>query len=286
MTATRARTDPRITRRRKAIERSRKKRFLGSLVTVAIIVVIVWAAFWSPLLHVHMVRVSGSQHVTPAEVERVAGIGSGTNLLLLSTSRVVHAVEGLPWVRRARVERSLPGTVRVRILERHPALQLSVGSSHWLIDSSGYVIAAAHGGHKQLPTIAGVHVPQVRPGLRLTSAAGAGALRAWRSLPPELAGQVVAVFAPTVDAITMSLKDGTTVRYGGPQNLRDKNRVLLALLHKTVVEGTGASYIDVRVPTSPAVAPVVTPTPAASTSTTASPTASPSSSASPSPSST
>jgi cell division protein FtsQ len=273
---TSARPDPRITRRRKAIERSRKKRFVGSMVAVALIAIILWAAFWSPLLDVHAVLVSGSRHVTQADVERVAGIGSNTNLLLLSTSKVVHEVESLPWVRHARVERSLPGTVHVHISERHPAMLLSVGSSDWLIDASGYVLAPAHGHHNQLPTLAGVHAPGLKVGHRLTTAAGAGALQAWRSLPPELLKRVVALFAPTVDAITFSLRDGTTVRYGAPQSLKDKNRVLLALLHKTAVEGTGASYIDVRVPTSPAVAPVASPTPTASASIAAAPSASPS----------
>jgi cell division protein FtsQ len=270
------RPDPRITRRRRAIERSRKKRLFLGLSVVAAIVVIAWTAFWSPLLAVRRVQVVGSKHLTGFDIERAAHIGSGTNLLLLSTARVVQGTETLPWVRRARVERSLPGTVRVHIVERRPVMILSQGSERWLVDRSGYVIAAAAGGHRRLPTLAGVHAPPIHPGLRLTADTGAGALVAWRSLPPKIAHRVVAVFAPSLDAITLALKDGTTVRYGPPTDMKDKNQVLLALLHKVFVEGTGASYIDVRVPTSPAVGP-----PAGSTGPLPSPTATPSAAPSP-----
>jgi cell division protein FtsQ len=236
--------------------------------------VIVWTAFWSPLLKVRTVRVSGSKHVTSAEIARAAQIDNDTNILLLSTASVVRGAETLPWVRHARVERSLPGTVRIRIVERRPALVLAENSTHWFIDRSGHVIGRARGHRRALPTLAGLH-EDVKPGTALRTPAGQGALKAWRSLPRKLARKVIAMFAPTVDAITFSLKNGTTVRYGPPVNLKDKNRVILALLHKTVVEGNGASYIDVRVPTSPAVAPVVTPAPAVSFSPTVTPTPSP-----------
>jgi cell division protein FtsQ len=247
-----------------------------------LVVALVWTAFWSPLLKVRTVRVSGSKHVTSAEVTRAARISSGTNILLLSTAAVVRDAETLPWVRHARVDRSLPGTVRVRIVERHPALVVSQNSTRWLIDPSGHVIARARGHRRGLPTVAGLHEAHIEPGTALQTSAAHGVLKAWRSLPPKLGRQVVAMFAPTVDAITLSLRDGTTIRYGPPQALKDKNRVILALLHKTKVEGTGASYIDVRVPTSPAVAPVSSPTPtptSAVSSVVATPTPTPSPSA-------
>jgi cell division protein FtsQ len=280
------RPDPRITRRRRAIERSRKKRLFMGVSIVGVIVLLAWAAFWSPLLDVRRVQVSGSKHLTGADIERAAHIGTDTNLLLLSTASVVRDTEALPWVQHARVERSLPGTVRVRVVERKPVMVLVQGSTKWLIDKAGYVIAPATGGHARLPTLAGVHAPGVKPGSRLSADAGAGALEAWRSLPSKILHRVVAVFAPTVDAITFSLRDGTSVRYGPPTDMRDKNHVLLALLHKVFVEGTGASYIDVRVPTSPAVGPPHPQTqaaPAASSGATATPAPTYSPSATPTP---
>jgi cell division protein FtsQ len=283
-TTSTVRPDPRITRRRRAIERSRKKRLFVGVAIAGVIVLLAWAAFWSPLLDVRRVQVSGSKHLTAADIERAAHIGSDTNLLLLSTASVVRDTEALPWVQRARVQRSLPGTVRVRVIERKPVMVLAAGSTKWLVDKAGYVIATASPGHRHLPILAGVHAPGIRPGVRLSVDTGAGALKAWRSLPSKIAYRVDAVFAPTVDAITFSLRDGTSVRYGPPTDMRDKNHVLLALLHKVFVDGTGASYIDVRVATSPAVGPPRTRNsvvPSAGATTTPGPTPDPSSSPTP-----
>ena len=85
---------------------------------------------------------------------------------------------------------------------------------------------------------------------------------------------MVGIFAPTVERLTLSLEDGTLVRYGAAESLAAKNEVLLSLLAELAREGTQAAYIDVRVPTSPAVstspfAGVTSPPPDPSTSTTA-----------------
>ena len=68
------------------------------------------------------------------------------------------------------------------------------------------------------------------------------------------------------EATVNELADGTQVRYGAARSMRAKNQVLAALLTELRAEGGAASYIDVRVPTSPAVsnaAPttIVTPAP-------------------------
>ncbi|MDQ3941279.1 MAG: hypothetical protein M3238_08015, partial [Actinomycetota bacterium] len=61
--------------------------------------------------------------------------------------------------------------------------------------------------------------------------------------------------------ITFALDDQTVVRYGAPERVRAKNAVLVALLARLRAEGRAGSYVDVRVPTNPAVGPAITPPP-------------------------
>jgi hypothetical protein len=70
----------------------------------------------------------------------------------------------------------------------------------------------------------------------------------------------------------LALDDQTIVRYGRPENLRGKNSVLLSLLARVTAEGRHVAYIDVRVPTNPALGPPIT---ATQPSTSASPTPTP-----------
>lgn len=266
-TAARVRTDPRISRRRQAIARGRRRRMFGSLLAVAAFALAAWIAFWSPLLMVREVKVVGGRNVDPVEVASIAGLDSDDNLLLVSPTQVASKVEELPWVRGAKVDRRLPGTVRVRVVERKPAVVLSSDGQQWTLDRMGNVLAEG-AVTEGLPALAGIDLAAVSAGERVTDPAMRDALAAWRSLSPKIRAQVAAVLAPTPERITLSFEDGTQVRYGAARSMHAKNKVLAALLAELRAEGGVAGYIDVRVPTNPAVS-------AAATTAGATPTASP-----------
>jgi cell division protein FtsQ len=247
-------TDPRISRRRRAVAKSKRRRIatvIGGLVFVG---GLGWVALASPLLSVDEVRVVGAEHTTSEEIAQVAGLGSDDNLLLLSTDAVEEKAETLPWVRSAEVDRMLPGTVRVKIVERVPAMVVSLGAARWTIDSRGYVLesgAVSNG----LPILGGAETGDIEVGKQLTTPEIQDALKAFRSMSGALRRKVVAVVAPTFERISFSLEDGTLIRFGAAERLAAKNQVLDALLDRLKQQGRVAAYIDVRVPTSPAVAP-------------------------------
>ncbi len=252
ITRERVSTDPRFSRRRLAVERSRRRRlFVKGAVALALGVTL-WAAFWSPLLRVRDVRVVGGRHTTPEEVERAAGLGPSDNLLTLSTSEIARRALRLPWVRRARVERILPGTVVVSVDERRPAMILSLAARRFTLDERGRVLerGTARGG---LPVLTAFEDDDLDPGDRLGSSPAGAAVTALRSLAPALQRSVVAGFAPSLERISFSLEDGTLVRFGAAERLRAKNQVLRALLRRLHQEQRPFSYIDVRVPENPAV---------------------------------
>jgi cell division protein FtsQ len=249
----RATTDPRFTRRQKAIARSRRRRTIGRAVAVLLLLCAAWGAFFSPVLKVRTVDVVGAHQTQPGEVREAAALGDEVNILFVRTEEISERVETLPWVESVDVDRMLPGTVRIRVKERSPALTLSLGAARWTIDDHGRVLSSgdAPGGR---PVLAGVAVGTVRPGVELQTAEATAALEVWRSLTGSLRREVVAVFAPTIERITLTLEDGTLVRYGAPERMAGKNEVLKALLARLRSEGSAATYVvDVRVPAHPAV---------------------------------
>ena len=266
-TAARVRTDPRISRRRRAIERSRRRRLLAGVATVAAVGAAAWLAFWSPLLAVDEITVVGGKHVSSDDVAEVTGLDQEDNLLLVSTGRVAAQVEELSWVAEAKVDRKLPGTVRIKVTERIPRVVLATTDSRWLLDARGHVLAPASGAAEDLPVLAAAAVSGIAAGVQLDEAEVRDALVALRALSPRIRSQVAAVLAPTPERITLSLDDGTQVRFGAAESLGAKNEVLQALLAEMRLEGRTGGYIDIRVPTSPAVsnAPTASATPAAPT---------------------
>jgi cell division protein FtsQ len=110
------------------------------------------------------------------------GARRGTPILAVSPSRAKQQLERLPWVRSAAIERRLPGTLYVRLVERHPLAVWQHGGRQELIDRQGEVIPVKQlGRFSRLPTVVG------------DDAAGhAAALIDMLAQQPELAARVTA----------------------------------------------------------------------------------------------
>jgi len=235
------------------VARSRKRRLWLCFVGFVILAAGLWAAFFSPLLKVRAVEVVGATHTDPQAVIAASAVSGADNLLLLATSEVARRIEGLSWVKSAEVERILPGTVRVHISERRPALVTALGGINWTVDAHGHVLSAQ--GDDDLPVISGWGDPGLEVGDVIDNPEGRGALEVWRALEGRLRQSVVAIVAPTPERISLTLEDSTVVRLGSATRLDAKQGVLRALSRRLRQEGRTAAYIDVRVPTSPAVSP-------------------------------
>jgi cell division protein FtsQ len=214
-----------------------------------------WLALWSPLLRVRAVEIMGARHTTAADVAVAARLSAADNLLLLSTGDVATMTEGLPWVRTARVERRLPGTVTVSVTERRPAMILVTEAGHWTVDARGRVLTEGRAGGA-LPELRTEPDQTTRPGEMVAAPAVRGALRAYRSLSRPARGRVDVVLAPTPERIGFRLETGTLVRWGSTERLESKGAVLHALLDRLRGEGRTAAYVDVSVPETPALSSV------------------------------
>lgn len=210
----------------------------------------VWAVLWSPLLEVNSIDIQGSPHTSAADVAEATGV-LGENLLFVSADAVAEDTKELPWVAAVRVDRLLPNTLRVRIVERVPALVVTTDSGSWVVDETGHVLQAARG-NEALPTMKTTGHGDMEPGERLVRPSLLDGVRALASMPRELAAMVETVDAPTSEAISLVLTGGITVRYGAAEEMRDKNEVIVALLER-FGSAEGQRYFDVRVPSNPAV---------------------------------
>ena len=249
-TVEQVRPDPRITRRRRAVERARRRTLTTRVVGGVAGAVMVWTIFWSPLLEVDNITVRGATHTTALQLTEVTDV-VGENLLFVSAADVAKDAEELPWVAAARVDRVLPNTLRVRIVERSPALVLTTESESWIVSGSGHVLQRARG-NEDLPSMGASDLGTVVPGERLTRPSLRDGVRAYASMPRALAELVEMVVAPTSERISFSLRGGTVVRYGAAEEMGDKNEVILALLERFGGDERQL-YFDVRVPSNPAV---------------------------------
>jgi cell division protein FtsQ len=87
------------------------------------------------------IQVDGRTTTDTATILGALDARAGTPILAVSPSRAKQQLEALPWVRSAAIERRLPGTLLVHLVERRPlAVWQHDGGKLDLIDRDGAVI--------------------------------------------------------------------------------------------------------------------------------------------------
>jgi cell division protein FtsQ len=128
------------------------------------------------------IEVEGRETTDAATIMAALAAKRGTPILAVSPSEAKQQLERLPWVRSAAIERRLPGTLRVLLVERHPLAVWQHGGKQELIDREGAVIPVTDlGRFARLPTVVGED-----------AASHAAVLIEMLAQEPELAARVTA----------------------------------------------------------------------------------------------
>lgn len=122
-------------------------------------------------LRVADVAVSGRQRTSRDELLAALDVRRGDPIVGFDPRAARERLEALPWVRSARVERSLPDVVRVDLVERKPLALWQVDRRLQVIDQEGQVIRVADKRpFRDLPVIVGpdaaMHAPELLQLLR------------------------------------------------------------------------------------------------------------------------
>lgn len=232
----------RFVRRRWARRWLAWRRLVAVVSLVALLAVAVWLVFFSSVLAVQGVRVEGTRVLGPDAVRRVAEVPTGTPLATVDLDSVADRVERLPAVKSVDVSRAWPDRVRIDVTERRVVAVVApaaAGERFRGTDEEGVVFRS----YARRPP----GLPLIRTGERTGAVALAEAAAVSGSLPPGIAKRVAEVRVRTVDTISLSLRDGRTVRWGSVDGSADKARVLAVLLRQR------ASFIDVSVPGQPVI---------------------------------
>jgi cell division protein FtsQ len=133
-------------------------------------------------LKVADIRVEGRETTDRETILTALGAGLGTPILAVDPVRARQQLEALPWVRSAAIERRLPDTLIVRLVERKPLALWQHNGKLDLIDRTGSIIPVARlDRFAKLPMVVG------------DAAAGhAAELLAMLATEPDLATRVTA----------------------------------------------------------------------------------------------
>jgi cell division protein FtsQ len=218
---------PRLAAKAQAQRRDRRKARLRRATWVSAaalpLLLVGWVLLFSSLLSVHRVTVAGESRLTAAQVEAAAAVAPGTPLARVDTAAVARRVEALQPVARVTVTRRWPSTLVITLVERVPVVAVPRTGSYLLLDLKGVAVATARavprGAYRLEVADPGKGDPATR-----------AALVVLRGLPRTLLLQLGALRAPSPEEVTLVLRDGRQVLWGGSDNTQGKVAAVLALI--------------------------------------------------------
>jgi cell division protein FtsQ len=209
------------------------------LAVVATIGLGAWAVWWSALLEIRRVEVVGIHRLSADEVRAAAEVPMGRPLARLDAGGVSRRVQTISQVADVAVVRHWPHTVRIVVQERMPAVAVAGDGGFVLLDGTGFAFDTTEQPPSGVPLVVGADATSL--GQDRVNAV----VETLAAVPPAVRAKVTEIAAPSAEAVTLTMKDGVHIIWGGARDGPRKAEVLTALMH------TKAKLYDVSSPDAP-----------------------------------
>ncbi|MGC5345958.1 cell division protein FtsQ/DivIB [Streptomyces sp. DT171] len=226
-----------------------------TLILIAVLVVLlatgcVWLLYGSSWLRVERVRTTGTEVLTPAEVEAVAAVPVGAPLISVDIDATERRLRReLPRIDTVDVVRAWPHGIALKVTERKPVLLVKKGARFVEVDAKGVRFATVDKAPGRVPLLE--LAPERSSSLRRFGGDRLlrEAVRVAGDLPEGVAKDARVVKVTSYDSISLELSRGRSVFWGSGEKGPVKARVLTALMKAAPKAG----HFDVSAPTAPAV---------------------------------
>lgn len=148
----------------------------------------------NPALAIEQIDIRTDGVIPVEQLRRWAGVHPGQNLFALDVAQVIRDLELVPLVKSASVDRVLPHTLCIRVVEREPLAQVNqlqpapkggIQTAIYQIDAEGYVLVplppvsppTSTEPAATLPLLTGLNPADLQPGHRISSSQVQAALQ-------------------------------------------------------------------------------------------------------------
>ena len=218
-------------RRSRRRERLQKVKWLKLAGAIAASVVVVIALLASPIFAIRSVTMEGNVYTSKEVLAAVTKTLKGASVFTVDTQRARELLLEDSWVSDVRITTRFPGKALVEIAERVPIIWY-VGDDQKarIVDARGRIIAVLTGWPTKYLRVTGVG-PSLDAGATADDVYRAAA-QLVLALPDELRPMVKSLEVSPGGELAMTLKGGTLVRFGPPNDLQNKLVAVVVLLRR------------------------------------------------------
>lgn len=232
----RARRRDRGSRKRPAV--SGMRLLLATVLTIVVVVALFVVAYFTPLMSVRNVEVSGNSVVSAEEIGAAAALSKGQPLMQVDTAAAARRVSMIPRIATVRVKREYPSKITVSVVERAPVVFTQRDGKKYLMDKLGFEFA------QQDPPPGLAELQTDNPGSG--DASTRAALTVMADVPPYVRDQIAVIDVSSPVNIVLQLKDKRTVVWGDDERNAEKAETLR---HVLTQEGTEYNVSSPQNPT-------------------------------------
>jgi cell division septal protein FtsQ len=209
----------------------------------AVSALVLWGyhrALSSTRFAVKTIEVSGATHTSREALEAVTSAYAGVNLFKIDISRVQSDVHALPWVSRVEIEKKLPDTLRIRVVERTPWALVESGTGLRYADENGVPFAplTPSVGDPDLPIVVATDAADVQRCVQL--------VRDLHQRDPLLYSRISEVRPVAPHGFALFDRDLGAVIYADQETLSAKWRTLYGIANAERFGRAEIEYADLR----------------------------------------
>ena len=243
-------------RRERRLERFRWGRLLFAVAVVSVIAGMI-GLYFSPLLRVQNIEVTGTTVVSAEEVLNLVSLDHDS-MLRVDTNDIAQRVDSLPMVLKTSVERDWPQTIHIDVTERSPWGYWMSGDNLYVIDSEGYVLTGVQADDEAITIHATDAALPLVPGDRVDGDAVFLAQVLVQRVPKAVSTTVTAIEFSAELGLAVETTAGYEVVIGDSQNFDHKLAVWEALEGQVGAEGMSGHVLDLRFGDRPSLQPLET----------------------------
>lgn len=118
-------------------------RVIGKIKYILIVLALIIGAIiviYSPMFNIKSIEVEGNERLSKDKIIEISGLKNDVNMFKYTKIQIANSLTKNAYIESAEVTRKLPGTIGIKVTERHPTYMLQFADSFVYINNQGYIL--------------------------------------------------------------------------------------------------------------------------------------------------